>query len=119
MGMAFLANVPLPWRSDMLSDFQQRLQTSVGDRTVRIDCNVFASYMDILSLQLQWQIGISAHWVAYDPPDTSTLKVVVLRSAFWRLAAGQLFAALLERIAAANFATHSTTFEWLGHYTSL
>ncbi|CAE7030292.1 ANK1 [Symbiodinium sp. CCMP2592] len=116
-GMAFLADVPNSWRSDMLADFYAWWSSPGPD--------VFAACQEVLSLQMWWQMGVKVPFVplagissrvgaAYDPPQEEP-SLLVLRSVFWHLPAGQVFAALLERFAtSASPHVHLT---WLGRYT--
>jgi len=125
LDMEFNQNVPLAWRQEMMADFRDWWT----DRDSRVD--VFASCMEALSLQMQWQMGVFIPFVptvglavrtaaVYNPPNAQTgeeRSVVVLRSAFYRLPGGRVFSALLERLAAQNYATHQTRFNWMASFT--
>lgn len=133
LGMAFLALVPLTWRTDMMSDFRKLWEESQAIYPQDSVRDIFVTFMETLVLQLQWQLGIVVPFVpslglarkqgsVYDPPDAlagAHYSVIVLRSAFWGLPAGRVFATLLRRMAEANMATHSTDVSWLGRYTSI
>eukprot|EP00747_Dinoflagellata_sp_TGD_P090923 gnl/TRDRNA2_/TRDRNA2_164881_c0_seq1.p1 gnl/TRDRNA2_/TRDRNA2_164881_c0~~gnl/TRDRNA2_/TRDRNA2_164881_c0_seq1.p1 ORF type:complete len:597 (-),score=94.04 gnl/TRDRNA2_/TRDRNA2_164881_c0_seq1:58-1824(-) len=123
-GMGFLSGVPPSWRMEILADFRSWWES----RDPSID--IFSSYMEMLSLQMQWQMGVSVPFVpsvglafrtgaSYDPPEGGDRSVVVLRSAFWHLPAGRTFSSMLERFAAVNSKTHRTRFLWLGSYTTV
>eukprot|EP00439_Symbiodinium_sp_Y106_P050209 s2039_g6.t1 len=116
-GMAFLADVPNSWRSDMLADFYVWWSSPGPD--------LFAACQEVLSLQMWWQMGVKVPFVplagissrvgaAYDPPQEEP-SLLVLRSVFWHLPAGQVFAALLERFATS--ASPHVQLTWLGRYT--
>ena len=47
-----LAAVPLAWRAEFLADFHIWLKEESHT-------DVFAAYMEVLTLQLQWQLGVS------------------------------------------------------------
>ncbi|CAK9060163.1 unnamed protein product, partial [Durusdinium trenchii] len=111
LGMAFLADVPDIWRLEMLEDFHLWWQS--------VDKDIFAASQELLSVQMWWQMGVRIPFVplagtyhtgaTYDPPQKPTL--LVLRSAFWHLPAGRVFASLMER-----FASTGVHLAWLGRY---
>eukprot|EP00434_Breviolum_minutum_P013969 symbB.v1.2.012319.t1/scaffold846.1/size158211/5 len=114
-GMAFLADVSEAWRQEMLKDFYSWWQTA--------DKDIFAACQEVLSVQMWWQMGVQVPFVplagisrtgaAYDPPKQP--KLLILRSAFWHLPAGRVFAAVTERFVAATGGMMSLV--WLGRYT--
>ena len=121
LGMVFLQYVPVHWRPELMADFRSTwgLREENG--------NAFGCYCEALSLQAQWQMGVVIPYVptvglairagaVYDPPGAASGRdrsVVVLRSPFWQLPSGVVFAALLERFAEANRATHGARLDWM------
>ncbi|CAK9060165.1 unnamed protein product, partial [Durusdinium trenchii] len=96
---------------EMLEDFHLWWQS--------VDKDIFAASQELLSVQMWWQMGVRIPFVplagtyhtgaTYDPPQKPTL--LVLRSAFWHLPAGRVFASLMER-----FASTGVHLAWLGRY---
>jgi len=103
LGMVLLQYVPRPWHAEMAADFRE--WWLAHDESV----DQFAVFMEALGLQMQWQMGVllpfvpslgpAAHsTVSYNPPDRGRhASVLVLKSTFWRLPAGRVFATVLER----------------------
>lgn len=106
-GMVFLQYVPQTWQSEMMQDFSQWWiwQRDAAREPAAVN-------IEILGMQLQWQMGIAVPWVPsmgtsdtagvlYSPPRSGKVRTaLVLKSGFFKRAQGQIFDTVLRRLAA-------------------
>merc|ERR1712083_1070701 len=119
--------VPRMWRAEMLRDIHD-WWNSRSEGSAQLD--IVAVVMETLALQIQWQLGLVVPFVptvgiavrgaaAYDPPKAGQERtVLVLRSAFWRLPGGTVFATILKRFVSANEGTHKIRIAWMASFLS-
>ncbi|CAJ1347069.1 unnamed protein product [Effrenium voratum] len=101
-GMVFLQYVPFAWRRHMLQDFGHWWTQE------RDDSQPAGVQIEVLSLQLQWQMGIALPFVpSAGTSDAAGVlyqskpgqrSVLVLKSGFFALAPGQVFSVVLRRL---------------------
>ncbi|CAK9040791.1 unnamed protein product [Durusdinium trenchii] len=116
-GMVFLQYVPVSWRTTMMQDFADFWKTLGVHEPAGVN-------IEVLGLQLQWQMGIAIPFVPssgtsdsagvlYQPPggaeatanaaaaaapSTAQRRVVLLKSGFFALAPGRVFDVVLRRL---------------------